>query len=124
MDFEEFLLRALILGVPIALGYAIGWLVSPKGRELRAIAGYVIAIIAVGCALLMDHDGGLILASTLAPIGFFVAAIFAMRSNKTSDEDTDSSSRVTTFGSSSWATMKDLMEYKLVGRGGALLHKS
>lgn len=106
---------ATIIGAT-AIGFAIGWLSSPRSRAFRLIA----ACIAIGLILFIGiGDAGLMGASVtgiLALIGFFAAlGYWAGTALKSFAQ------RPTTFGSAQWATLPYLQENNVIGDSGIRL---
>ena len=115
---SEFIIRLLIMAVPICAGGALGWLLSPKGRFIRPImllAGFAIAVL---IGLFFADPIGAIMVISIGTIGFFLSLGWTWHTQKSGG-----STKPTTFGSSRWANQSDLTEHKLNGNTGIRLGK-
>lgn len=99
-----------------ALGFVLGWLLSPQASELRAVIGALFCLALIAVAVFNNGLLGWGLATMLAILGFCMALGYWLgRVVKALAEPP------TTFGSSHWADANDLREHGLFDEGGIRL---
>lgn len=106
-------MKAAMMFLSVGLGFCIGWFLTPAASSTRmfvAIGGGLFLFIA---ALANDGFFGMGSALFISCLGFFIAFGYWVKKGVTALGQTPS-----TFGSSHWATSKDLDEYKLFDDGG------
>ncbi|GFE52389.1 hypothetical protein So717_41420 [Roseobacter cerasinus] len=108
--------RVTLMAGATGVGFAIGWLFSPAGKELRAVLMALALIFASLIAAINSGPVGWSAAALLAVIGFAYGVGYyigqALRGLGTTP---------TTFGSAQWASVPHLAEQKLLGRNGIRL---
>lgn len=101
-------LRITMMICSVALGFGIGWFLSPSARELRRFLFWLLTGAVVFLAIVNDGLLGWGSAWLVSFVGFFVALGYWLgRAVKALGEVP------TTFGSSRWATSEDIVEYQL-----------
>lgn len=117
------LLRVLFVLVAIGSGFGIGWLTTPQSKEFRRIALFVIVFVVLttlGLATLFINNAiGWNAAFFLAIIGFIWGLGYWSL-----DKVGGFFKRPTTFGSSRWATVEDLLEKQVYGTDGIRVGKA
>jgi len=111
--FDQANLCMLVIVLATTLGFALGWFLSPRARELRSIILKGLAAIACLVAVI---DGGYLgwgLTWIMAWVGFFGALGYWLRSAIMALAQIP-----TTFGSSHWATSEEIAENNLFGTEG------
>ncbi|NSX54806.1 type IV secretory system conjugative DNA transfer family protein [Parasulfitobacter algicola] len=110
--------RVLLMAIPSGIGFALGWILSPQGREARVVT--LMLMFGVAVLIGMFHTGNLgwVLAGNVAIAGFLFGLFYWLA------RGVRSLSRIpTTFGSAKWATRPDLVANKLIGVAGIHLGK-
>ncbi len=107
------MIKVVLVGIVVGIGFGLGWIMSPQGRAFRRIGLLIIAGLVGLVAILNSGYLGWLAAFTFAVCGFFVGIFFWLRSSISSMMDLPD-----TFGSSRWATMEDVKEQKLVNEDG------
>ncbi|WP_052245220.1 type IV secretory system conjugative DNA transfer family protein [Halocynthiibacter namhaensis] len=106
---------ARILNVLIfaGLGFGLGWLFSPSSKSFRHIMVWAVVGIIVLMAIMKHGALGWGATNIIAIASFFFAAIFWLGTgNRFWNDPPD------TFGSSRWASMKDVEDQKLLNEDG------
>ena len=119
--YDDYLQTLLLIRVGMmilasALGFAIGWLISPEARGFRQFIFLILAVVALWLAIFNHGMLGWGTAFAVSVIGFFTAlGYWGARFVKTLAEVP------TTHGSSKWATPAHLKERGFFKKGGLLL---
>ncbi|RBO52700.1 type IV secretory system conjugative DNA transfer family protein [Rhodovulum sp. BSW8] len=110
------MVRIATMGTAVALGFGIGWFLSPKARQFRKVAALV--ALAVGGAIAVFNHGtlGWSLTTLLSAIGFFAALGYWLGTAVKALGEVPS-----TFGSAKWADAEELTERGLFGKDGLRL---
>lgn len=104
-ETQMMMLRIITMGGATGLGFLLGWLLSPAGKNLRLILLLSAAGIAVLVAVLDDGVLGWSTAMLLATIGFFFGLGYWAASAVRALADVP-----TTFGSARWASVEHMAE--------------
>lgn len=108
--------RVVMMAVSVAIGFGLGWFLSPEAKGLRRNVLLSVAVIVIGVAVFNQGTLGWSAAFVVSIAGFCLAfGYWAGRGIKALLEVP------TTFGSSRWATSDDLREKDLLGRDGIIL---
>jgi type IV secretion system protein VirD4 len=111
--FDLATVRFMIIATSTAVGFALGWFLSPQARELRSFILKGLAALACFVAFI---DGGYLgwgLTWIMAWIGFFAALGYWLR------KAIRALAKVPpTFGSNHWATPEEIAENDLFGKEG------
>lgn len=107
------LIKVVLVGIAVGIGFGLGWIMSPQGRAFRRIGLLILAGLVGLVAVLNSGYLGWFAAFVFAVCGFFVGIFFWLRSSISSMMD-----QPDTFGSSRWATPKDVTAKELYGTDG------
>ncbi|MCV6575858.1 MAG: type IV secretory system conjugative DNA transfer family protein [Cohaesibacter sp.] len=108
--------RALIILVAVGGGLSIGWILSPNSKKFRKVGIFILLSAVI---LIASFNNGLIgwwVTIGAAIIGFFFGIGYWLRSSGSQSNDS-----LDTFGSSRWATPRDLHQYDVYGAEGIRL---
>ncbi|MBL3575654.1 type IV secretory system conjugative DNA transfer family protein [Rhodovulum sulfidophilum] len=110
------MVRIATMGTSAALGFGIGWFLSPKARQFRKVAALV--ALAVGGAIAVFNNGSLgwSMTTLLSAIGFFAALGYWLGTAVKALGEVPS-----TFGSAKWADAEELAERGLFNKDGLRL---
>jgi len=113
---EMAMLRMFIMAISVGSGFCLGWFMSPQAKHLRRIILLCIAGLTVFLAIF--NQGALGWSSTwlVSLVGFFVAVGYWIGTGVKALAEVP-----TTFGSSRWATIKDMVAKNLFEQGGIRL---
>lgn len=112
-DLPAGLMRWVNIVWAFANGYAIGWLFSPRGKFLRRIIKYGLAVAAMIGAFLSSSIAGEMLGYALSLIAFLVGLFRWWRPRDDGP--------MSTFGSAMWATEEYLEDKEVFGDDGLRL---
>lgn len=115
---EYTMIRIGMMVISVSLGLSLGWYCSPQAKDVRYVVVLCSGGIAVCIAIFNTGVLGWTAAWLVTFVGFFVAlGYWLQRGFKALGEVP------TTFGSSRWANITDVIKYKLFGTDGLYLGK-
>ena len=117
--FELGLMRTAIILGSTAIGFALGWAMSPQAKEMRKGIAAIAAIAALITVFVNNGALGWSLAILVATIGFFAGLGFWLSKTLQSLGEVP-----TTFGSASWAQADELIAKNIFGTDGFRLGRA
>lgn len=105
--------RLLAIALSTGFGFALGWLMSDKGKDARLVVGFIIVLLVGIVVLVSDNPLGWGLSFVGSITGFAIALGWWARVGLRALSEVP-----TTFGSSRWATSQDLEDNNVFGEDG------